>query len=124
MRPRTWIGLAFVVHSVIASVFFLSVFLRVGFPQWQDGAKGVIYLWAVIIIILLPLTTGIALIAGMRTWLPFIGRWLLAISVFALGSLFWFLPPYQGWPLTLGVGFVVCVLPPMACGLYLLRTKS
>jgi hypothetical protein len=106
------------------SVFFLRIFLRVGFPQLQDGAKGVVYAWVLTISIPLPLTTGVALLWGIRSWRPFVGWWFLVAAVLALGSLVWFLPSYQGWPFTLVVGSAVCVFPPILCSLFLLLWKK
>jgi len=67
----------------------------------------------------LPITTGVALLWGTRSWRPFVGRWLLIAGVLALGSLLWLLRAYQGWPLTIVVGFVVCGLPPLLCAMLL-----
>jgi hypothetical protein len=119
-RTRTLIGLFLVLFGATASAFFLRVFLRAGFPQPQDGIKGVLYAWVLTLSIALPVTAGVALIRGSRSWSMFLGCWLLAAGVLAFGSLLWFLPAYQGWPLSLVVGSAVCVLPPIGCSLYLL----
>jgi hypothetical protein len=117
-------GVFLVLVGVTASVFFLRLFLRVGFPQPADGAKGALYLWILTISIPLPVTAGIGLISGLQSWRLFLGCWLLAAGILALPSLLWFLPPYQGWPLSFVVGLAVCVLPPILCSLFLLlRTK-
>jgi hypothetical protein len=93
--------------------------LRVGFPQLQWGAKGVAYAWVLTISILLPLTTGLALLWRIRSWRLFVGWWLLTTALLALGSFVSFLP-YQDGPLTLVVGSAVCVLPSILCSLFLL----
>jgi hypothetical protein len=124
-RIQSAAGVCLLLFGVASSFFFLHIFLRVGFPQLQDGAKGVVYAWLFTISVPLPLTTGVALFWGIRSWRPFVGWWLLAMAVLALGSLLWFLPPYQGWPFTFIVGSAVCVLPPILCSLFLLLwTKS
>jgi hypothetical protein len=106
--------------AVLASAFFLSVFLRVGFPRLEDGAKGVVYLWVLALSIALPSTAGVALCRGGGSWRRFTGWWLLAAGLLAFGSLLWFLPAYQGWPLSLAVGSAVCVLPPVGGSAFLL----
>jgi hypothetical protein len=123
-RSRAVAGVFFVFVGVAASIFFLRVFLRVGFPRLQEGGKGVVYLWMLTLTIPLPITAGVALLLGIRSWRRFFGWWLLAAGMLALPSLLWFLPPYQGWPQTFVIGSAVCVLPPIMCSLFLLlRTK-
>jgi hypothetical protein len=123
-RTRTATGVVLLLLGVTSFVFFLRVFLRVGLPQAQEGAKGAVYAWVLTISIPLPITTGVALLWGTRSWRPFVGCWLLAAGALALGSLLWFLPAYQGWPLSFVVGSAICGLPPILSGLFLLlRTK-
>jgi hypothetical protein len=119
-RTRTVTGLLLVLLAVIASAFFLHLFPRVGFPQIQDGAKGVMYLWLLTLTIALPVTAGVPLLWGSPSWRRFAGWWLLAAGLLAFGSLLWFLPPYQGWPQSLVVGSATCVLPPIALSAFLL----
>lgn len=123
-RTRTAAGVFLLLCGVAALLFFLRVFLRVGLPQANESAKGVVYIWVLTISIPLPLTTAVALFWGIRSWRPFVGWWLLAAGVLALASLLWFLPDYQGWPLSFVVCSAICVVPPILCGLFLLlRTK-
>jgi hypothetical protein len=122
MRPRvrSVAGVFLVLIGVTTLAFILRTFLRVGIPGLQEGAKGVVYAWLLTTGAALPLTTGVALLRDIRSWRPFVGWWLFAAAVLAFGSLFWFLPPYRGWPFTLVVGVAVCVLPPISGSLYLL----
>jgi hypothetical protein len=119
-RTRTLTGMLLIVVAVLASALFLAVFLRVGFPRLEDGAKGVVYLWVLTLSIALPLTAGVALCRGSWSLIWFTGWWLLVVALLAFASLLWFLPPYQGWPLSLVVGSAVCVLPPLAGSAFLL----
>jgi hypothetical protein len=105
--------------AVFASAFLLRVFLRVGFPRLEDGVKGVLYLWVLTLSIALPFTGGLAL-CGRGSWRRFTGWWLLAVGLLAFGSLLWFLPAYQGWPLSLVVGSALCVLPQIGGSAFLL----
>jgi hypothetical protein len=107
-------GMLLILVAVLALAFFLWVFLRVGLPRLEDGAKGVVYLWGFTLSMPLPLTFGIAVCRGSGSWRRFAAWWFLAAGVLAFGSLLWFLPPYQGWPFSLVVGSAICVLPPLA----------
>src|SRR5205823_1684134 len=103
-RIRMPVGVIILVFGLSSFVFFVLVFSRVGLPQAQETAKATVYAWVLTISIPLPITTGVALLRGTRSWRPFVGWWLLVAGVLALGSLLWFLPAYQGWPLSFVVG--------------------
>jgi hypothetical protein len=102
-------------------VFFVRLFWHIGVHHaLGPPAKRVVYAWVLTISIPLPLTAGVALLRVIRSWRPFVGCWLVAAGALAARSLTWFLPDYTWWPLSLVVGFIVCALPPILCGLWLL----
>jgi hypothetical protein len=120
-RTRRAAGVFLVLFGVASFALFLRVFLFVGLPRVEEGAKGAAYAWVLTLSIPLPLTVGVALLRGLRSWRAFVGWWLLAAGALAVGTLLWFLPAYQGWPLSFVVGTALCGLPPILCGLALLR---
>jgi hypothetical protein len=104
-------------------LFFLSVFWRVGLWQALNGAKGAFYAWALTGSVLLPVTIGIALMTGIRSWRPFVGWWLIFAAHLVVVSFFWFAPVYRIWP-DLFVCEAVVVPPLIVCGLVLVLWRS
>jgi hypothetical protein len=117
IRDRKAAGVGLLILGVLFLVLILSALVRAGLPEYS--MKAIIYAWALTITALFPITTGTAILGGVRSWRRFFGSWLLALGVLALGSLYP-LCPYKDGPLAILIGSVLCVLPLFLSGLFLL----
>ena len=123
VRARRCAGTLLCLFGVSTFIFFLRVFWRVGLWQAFQGAKGAGYTWVLTVSILLPVTVGIALLVGTRSWRPFVGWWLVFTGHLVLWSLLWFVHGYRIWPDLIVCG-VVAGPPPIVCGLVLLLRRG
>lgn len=123
VRARRYAGVLLCLIGVSSFFFFLRVFWRIGLWQALEGPKGAIYTWLLTVSGILPLTVGIALMLGRRSWRPFVGWWLVSAGFLVLGSLLWFVPEYRIWPDLIVCG-AVAGPPPIVCGLVLILRSS
>lgn len=120
-RARQLAGLVLVLGGLAVAAVLLRLVLRAGLPEAVEGAKGAANLWLLTLGAALPATAGVAVGRGWPSGPRFAGWWLVGLGALALGTLGWVGPAYRDWPESLAVGSALCVLPPVAAGLLLLR---